>query len=75
MSDEPRYRLLQGKFGPYFYDTKGQAMVLLDVLAKLNEHTAGRIEKLEAILRWLDSRGGLGYDAHDRIRAALEEKP
>lgn len=33
--------------------------------------------RLRQILEWLDHRGGLGLDVHDRIRAALsgEAKP
>lgn len=34
-----------------------------------------RAELAEAreVLRWLDARGGLGYDAHARIEAVLEK--
>ena len=33
-----------------------------------------KVERLADVLRWLDRRGGLGYDAHDRIAAALAQK-
>ncbi len=30
-----------------------------------------RVRALTEVLEWLDRRGGLGYDAHDRIKSAL----
>lgn len=30
-----------------------------------------REQRMEEVLLWLDSRGGLGFDAHDRIKEAL----
>ena len=30
-----------------------------------------KLAALVAILRWLDIQGGLGYEKHDRIRAAV----
>jgi hypothetical protein len=32
------------------------------------------VERLADVLRWLDKLGGLGYEKHDRIRAALAPK-
>lgn len=32
---------------------------------------ADEIERLRECLEWLDRRGGLGHDVHDRIRASL----
>jgi hypothetical protein len=31
------------------------------------------IQNLRVLLRWLDRRGGLGLEVHERIRAALGE--
>ena len=33
-----------------------------------------KVERLADVLRWLDKLGGLGYEKHDRIRAALTAK-
>lgn len=32
-------------------------------------------DEIAEVLRWLDARGGLGHDAHERIRKALENVP
>jgi hypothetical protein len=32
------------------------------------------IERLRAVLEWLQSRGGLGLDVHERIDKALANK-
>jgi len=40
----------------------------LDLLA------AEHIKEMEELLTWLDRLGGLGYEKHERIRAALQPK-
>lgn len=32
------------------------------------------VERMKRVLKWLDRRGGLGFDAHDRISTVLESK-
>lgn len=45
--------------------------------ALIEERDAARaeVEKLRGVLTYLNQRGGLGLDIHDRIDAALEVKP
>ncbi len=33
-----------------------------------------QLRAAQDVLRWLDRRGGLGYDAHERIAAALQAR-
>jgi hypothetical protein len=47
-----------------------------DYLEVLIDRAAARpapepVNKMREVLEWLDRKGGLGYDAHDRIRSAL----
>jgi len=37
------------------------------------EAASTRLAKARETLEWLNRRGGLGYDAHDRIRTALTD--
>jgi hypothetical protein len=48
-------------------ETQGHNFV--DEFMKLKQ----RHDRMEKVLRWLDGRGGLGLDAHEHIRKALEQ--
>lgn len=43
-----------------------------ETVIPLIAQAADEVERLRAILEWLDSRGGLGLDVHEYIRKALD---
>lgn len=42
------------------------------ILTQAVDRLAGENIRMREVLLWLDRRGGLGYEAHDRIKSVLE---